>query len=147
MGMHFRAAELFFCCDLTRCGFQQGRTGEECFAATFDGDHIIRKARHISAASGGRPMQDANHRQALLAESRKIGEQRAAGNKPFDGVIHKVAAGAFNEMDERQVLLQRNLLRAFQSITAGDGHGASLDAAVIGDNDAAHAVDKTNRPT
>ena len=80
----------------------------------------------------------------LRRKPREVGEQAAAGDETLDPVVEQVAAGAFDQVHEGQLLLERDLLRATQAIAAALRHRAGLDAAVVDDDDAAHAADEAD---
>ena len=143
-GVHFGAAQLLLGGDLPGGGLEQRRPGEEGAAVALHRDHVVAEARHVGAARGGGAVQDGDHGDARLAQFRQVAEQCPALGKTLHRVVQQVAAGAFHQVHERQLLLQRNHLRPLQSVAPGGGQGARLYTAVIHHHHAAHPADKAD---
>jgi hypothetical protein len=60
-------------------------------------------------------------------------------HEPLDAIAHQVGAGAFDEVDERQLVLQRQLLHAQDLVQAHRLDGAGFDARIAGHDHAADA--------
>ncbi len=65
-------------------------------------------------------------------------------HKPFNPVTHQVGAGAFHQMNERQLVLQRDLLHAQNLLQPHGLDGARFNTRVAGHHHAAHTFDKTD---
>jgi hypothetical protein len=81
-----------------------------------------------------------DHRNARGRQPREVAEQRAAVHEGLHAVAHQVGAGAFHQVQEGQLLLQRDLLHAQDLLQAHGLDRARLDARIAGHHHAAHAA-------
>ena len=128
------AAERLVGRDLAGRRLQQRRPGEEGAGAAAHHDHVVGEAGHVGAARGRRAVHDRDHRQPGGREPRQVAEQRAAANELLDAVLEQVRAGRLDQVDERQPVLERDLLRAQQLLEALRLERAGVDAGVVGDD-------------
>ncbi|MCY1510566.1 hypothetical protein D9M68_449480 [compost metagenome] len=139
--VHLGAAQFLFRRDFTRCSLEQRRPGQEGTGAAAHHDHDIRQPRHIGAACRARTMLYRDDWDARCRQPRQIAEQGPAAHKTFHAIAHEVGPRAFHQIDEGQLVLQRNLLGSPGFLSAHGLHGAGIDARVIGHHHAAHAAD------
>ena len=137
--VHVGAAELFRGHDFADRRLHQRRAAEEDRALVLHDHGFVRHRRHIGAAGGagahhGRDLRNAGRRHLRLvvedaAEVLAIGE---------DLVLQRQErAAGIDQIDARQMVVARDLLRP-QMLLHGDGIiGAALDGGVVGDD---HAV-------
>ena len=128
MGVHHGAAELFVGRDLAGRGFQQRRPGEERLGAAAHHDDVVGQARHIGAARRRRAVHHGDHRNAGGGELRQIVEDRAAVDEALDAVVQQVRAGGFDQVHERELVGERELLRAQQLLAPHVLDRAGVDA-------------------
>ncbi len=86
-------------------------------------------------------MHHADHRNARRRQPRQPVETAAAVDEGLHPIRQQVGTGRFDQVDERQLLLQRNGLRALELLDAHRLHGAGVDARVVHDDHRAHAAD------
>jgi len=77
-------------------------------------------------------------------EPREIAKDVAAADKILDAVAQQIGAGAFDELDVRQLVLQRQLLHAQRLVEAVRLQRAGIDAGIIGADHAADARDEAD---
>ncbi len=142
--MHLGAAELFLGRDLAGRGLQQRRPGEEGAGAAADHDDVVGQAGLIGAARGGRTVRDGDDRQAGRREPREVAKDVAAADKILDAVAQQIGAGAFDELDVRQLVLQRELLHPQRLVEAVRLQRAGIDAGIVGADHAADARDEAD---
>src|SRR5690606_22604932 len=73
-------------------------------------------------------------------DARLVGETARAFHEDVGGVV-EVGATGFGQGHDRQLVLHGHLLHAQGLLQAGGGNGAALDGAVVGQHQAAHALD------
>ena len=141
MRVHHRAAQFLVGRDFAGGGFQQRRAGEEGFGAAAHHDHVVGEPRHVGTACGGRPVHHRHHRQSSRRELREVAENRAAVDEALDAVLEQVGAGRFDQVHERQFVLEGEVLRAQQLLAAHVLDRAGVDTRVARHHHRAHAGD------
>ena len=136
--MGFGAADLVLGAVLADGGLDQRRAGQKDVGASAHQDHVIRQARQVGAAGGGRAMHDGDLRQAGGRHARLVGETASALDEDL-ALVHQIRAAALDQIDQRQLVLARDLLRAQRLAQAHRRDGAALDRAVAGRDQAALA--------
>ena len=119
-------------------------TAKRCHAVVADADDIVGHARHIGPAGGGRAVQHDHRRNARGAQPSEIAEQHAAIGPELDLIFHQVGASAFDQMDEWQLEILRDFLRALARIPATGSCCTGADTTVIDPDHAAYALDKAD---
>ena len=76
------------------------------------------QAGHVGAAGGRRAVHDADHRQPGGRQPGEVAERAAAVDELLDPVVQQVGAGRFDQVHERQLVLERDRLRALQLLEA-----------------------------
>ena len=151
--MDVGAAELLGGDLLTGGGFHERRAAEKDRAGVLDDDRFVGHGRHIGAAGGARAHDRGDLRNAFRRHARLVEEDPAeviAVGKDLGLQRQKRAAGV-HEVDARQAVLQRDLLRADVLPHRDRVVGAALDGRVVGDDhdiasrDAADARDDAGR--
>ncbi len=84
-------------------------------------------------------MHHRDHRQARRRQAREIVEQAAAGDEALDLVGEQIGAARFDELHERQLVLERDFLAAHDLAPAERAQGARAYARIVRDHHAAHA--------
>ena len=144
--MHVGAAELLGGHHLADRGLHQRRPAEEDGALVLHDDGFVRHRRHIGAAGGARAhhrrdLRDAGGRHLRLVVE-DAAEMLAIGK---DLVLQRQeGAAGIDQIDARQMVVARDLLRAQVLLHRDRIIGAALDGGVVGDDDAvapAHAAD------
>ena len=141
MRVHHGAAEFLVGRDLAGRGLEQRRPGEKRLGAAAHHDDVVGEARHVGAARRGRAVHHGDDRQPGRRQLRQIVEDRAAVDEALDAIAQQVRAGGFDQMHERQLVLERELLRAQELLAAHVLDRAGVDAGVARDHHAAHARD------
>ena len=136
--VHLGAAQLFVGGDLAGRGLEQGRAGEEHLGLAAHHHHVVGQARLVGTAGGGGTMHHGDLRQAHGRHARLVGEAARAFDEDVSGVV-EVGATALGQGDHRQFVLHGDLLQAQGFLQSGGRDGATLDRAVVGDHQAAHA--------
>jgi hypothetical protein len=139
--VHVGAAERLVGRDLAGRRLQERRPGEERAGAAADHDDVVAEPGHVRAARGRRAVHDADHRQPGGRQPREIAEERAAADELLDAVLEQVRSRRFDQVHERQLVVERDLLRAQQLLEALRLQRAGVDAGVVGDDEDAHARD------
>jgi hypothetical protein len=145
-GVQGTAAELFGGDLLAGGGLDQGRAAEEDRALVGDDDRLIGHGRNVGAAGGtgaedGGQLRDPSGRERGLvvedaAEVLTVGEHIV--------LVGQVRAAGVDEIDAREVVLLRDLLRP-EVLLHGHGIvGAALDGGVVGHDDAFAAGDSAD---
>ncbi len=124
-------------------GLHQRRTGEEDRALILDDDGLVRHRRHVGAARGARAH---HHRDLGDARGRHVGlvvEDAAEMVAVREHLVlaRQVRAAGIHQVDARQPVLERNLLRAQVLLHREREIGAALHRGVVGDHHAAPAAD------
>ena len=139
--MHLGAAQFLLGGDLAGSGHQQRRAGQEGARAVAHHDHHVAQARHVGATRRARAVLHGHHRDAGRRQPRQVAKQRTAVYKAFDAVAHQVGAGALDQVDEGQLVQQRDLLHPQDLVQSHGLDRTGLDARVAGHHHAAHAAD------
>ena len=142
-GMHVGAAQFLGRHDLADRGLHQRRTGQEDRALLAHDDGLVAHRRHIGAARGARThdtgdLRDAHRRHIGLvvedaAEVVLVGKHL--------GPLRQVGAARIDQIDARQAVLDRDLLRPEMLLHRHRIVGAALDRGVVADDHAFDAAD------
>ena len=134
--VHVGAAELFGRHFLAGRGLHERRAAQEDRAGALDDDRLVGHRRHVRAAGRARTHDDGDLRNALGRHARLVEEDPAevlAIGKDLGLQRQKGAAGV-DEVDARQAILERDLLRAEVFLDRDRVVGAALDRGVVGDD-------------
>ncbi len=142
--MHLRAAEFLLGRDLAGRRLEQRRPGQKSPGAAAHHHDIVGEARLIGAARRGRPVRDGQHRQPCRRHAGEIAECGAAADEILDAITQEVRACAFDELNERQIVLDRDLLHAQDLVEAHRLQRARVDPGVAGADHATDARDKAD---
>ena len=137
--MHVGAAELFGGHHLADRGLHQRRAAEEDGALVLHDHGLVRHRRHIGAAGGAGAEHRRDLRNARRRHLRLVVEDAAEVLAVREDLVlqRQERAAGIDQIDARQMVVARDLLRA-QVLLHGDGIvGAALDGGVVGDD---HAV-------
>ena len=136
--VHVGAAEILRRDHLAGRRLHQRRPAEEDRALVAHDDGLVRHRRHVGAAGGAgahdhRDLRDARRRQRrLIVED--AAEMLAVGKDL--GLVRQVGAAGIDEIDARQPVLARDLLRAQMLLHRHRIIGAALDRGVVADDHA-----------
>ncbi len=141
--MHVAAAELLGGDLLARRGLHQRRAAEEDRALLAHDHGLVAHRRHVGAARGAGAHDRADLRDPARGHRRLVEEDAAevlaVGE---DLVLHRQErAAGVDEVDARQPVVQRDLLRPQVLLDRHGVVGAALDGRVVGDDHAAAALD------
>ena len=144
--VHVGAAELFGGDDLARRRLHERRPAEKDRAGPRDDDRFVRHRRNVRAARRARThhrgdLRNAGRRHAGLVV--KDAAEVIAVGKHLRLQRQKRAARV-DEIDARQMVLRRDLLRAQVFLDRHRIVGAALDGGVVGDDRAGRAVDRSD---
>ena len=139
--MHQRAAELFFRCDFTGRRLEQRRAREEGARAVAHHHDEIGHAGHVGPAGGGAAMHDRQHGNARGRQPRETGVMRTAENEVLDAIAQQVGARGLDQVQERQAVLERQLLRPLEFFQPHGLQCAGLDAGIVDHDHAARTAD------
>ena len=131
--MHVGAAEVFGRHHLAGRGLHQRRAAEEDRALLAHDDRLVRHRRHIGAARRARAHHAGDLRNAERGQRRLIVEDAAevlAVGKHL-GPLRQVGAAGVDQIDARQPVLARDLLRAQMLLHRHRVVGAALDGGVV----------------
>ena len=151
--MHVGAAQLLGRHDLAGRRLHQRRAAEEDRSLVLDDDRLVGHRRHVGAAGRARAHDHGDLRNALRRHRRLVVEDAAeviAVGKHVD-LVRQVGAAGIDEIDARQVVLARDVLRAQVLLHRQRIVGAALDRRVVADDhafaagDAADAGDDAGR--
>ena len=137
-GMQITAAKVFSTDFLTRCRFHQRRASQEDRALVSHNHCLVRHGRNISAASRAASHDAGNLRNALCAHIRLIEEdapEMLLVGKHL-GLMGEVRAAAIDQIDARQAVLLRNLLRAQVLLHRHRKVSAALHRRIVADDHA-----------
>ena len=142
-GMDLRAAEVLRRDLLAGRGLHQRRAAEEDRAGALHDHGLVAHRRHVRAAGGRRAHDERDLRDARRRHPGLVVEDppEVLPIREDVGLQRQERAAAVDEVDARQPVLERDLLRAQVLL---DGHrvvGAALDRRVVGDDDAGRALD------
>ena len=141
--VHVAAAERLVVDVLADGGFDERRPGEIDRALLLDDDRFVAHRRHVGAAGRARAHDDRDLRDAARRELRLVVEDSPeviAVRK--DLVLHRQErAAGVDEIDARQAILERDLLRAQVLLHRQRVIGAAFDGRVVRDD---HAADAAN---
>ena len=127
--------------------FHQRRPGKKDAGAATHQHHVVRQARQVGAAGRAGAVHHRDLRHPGCRHAGLVGKAAA----PFDknlGLVHQVGPTAFHQVDDWQLVLQRNLLGAQGFFQAHGRHRAAFDRTVIGRYQAAptgHHANANNR--
>ena len=141
--MHVRAAEILRRHHLAGRRLHQRRPAEKDRALLAHDDGLVRHRRHIGAARRARAHHDGDLRNAQRRHRRLIVEDAAemlAVGKDL-GLVRQVRAAGIDQIDARQPVLARDLLRAQMLLHRHRIIGAALDRRVVADDHAFAALD------
>ena len=132
-------------------GLHERRTAEEDGAGAVDDDRFVRHRRDVGAARGARAHDDRNLRDALRRHPRLVVEDAAEVLAVGEdlGLQRQEGAARVDEVDARQAVVERDLLRPEVLLDRERIVGAALDRRIVGDDedvaprDAADAGDET----
>ena len=137
------AAEILGAHHLAGRGLHQRRAAEKDGALVLDDDGLVRHRRHVGAAGGARAHHHGDLRDAQRRQRRLIVEDAAemlAVGKHF-GLVRQVGAAGIDQIDARQPVLARDLLRAQMLLHRHREIGAALDGGVVAHHHAFAALD------
>jgi hypothetical protein len=145
-GMHVRAAQFLGGDDLSDRGLHQRRAAEKDRALVLDDHGFIGHRRHIGAAGGagaeyGRDLRDAGGRHLRLIVEDAAEMVTVGKNLVLQG--QECAAG-IHQIDARQMVVARDLLRPQVFLHRHRIIGAAFDGGVIGDNGAGAAAHRAD---
>ena len=92
-----------------------------------------------------RSMHNADHRQPGSRQTREVVETFAAEDEVLDAILEQVRAGRFDQMHERQLVLQRDVLRTLEFFQPERLQRAGVDAGVVGKHETACASDVSDQ--
>ena len=141
--VHLGAAELFGGHHLADRRLHQRRTAEEDRALVLHDHRLVRHRRHIGAAGGAGAEHRRDLRNAHRRHLRLVVEDAAEVLAVREDLVlqRQERAAGIDQIDARQMVVARDLLRP-QVLLHGDGIvGAALDGGVVGDDDAVAAAD------
>ena len=144
--MDVGAAELLGAHDLAGRRLHERRAGEEDRALLANDDRLVRHRRHVRAARRARAHDDGDLRDAFRRHRRLVVEDAAevVAVREDVGLVRQVRAARIDEIDARQPVLARDLLRAQVLLHRHRVVGAALDRRVVADDHAfaaGHAAD------
>ena len=129
----------------------EGRPAEKDGARAFDDDRLVGHRRHVGAAGRARAQDHGDLRYARRRQPGLV-EEDASEVLPvreYLGLHRKKGAAGIDQIDARQPVLERDLLRS-QVLLDGDGKvGAPFDGGIVGHHHhlaAAHAPDARDEP-
>ena len=138
------AAELLLGRDLAGRRHQQRRPGQEGARAVAHHHDVVGQAGLVGAARRRRAVRDGDDRQPGGRQAGQVAEQVAAADEVLDPVLHQVRAGALDQLHERQLVLERDLLDAQLLVEPHRLQRAGLDARIGRGHHAAHAGDEAD---
>ena len=144
--MQLAAAELLGGDDLADRGLHERRAAEEDRALVADDHGLVAHRGHVRAAGGARAEHGGDLRDALGRHPRLVEEDApevvAVGE---DLVLHRQErAAGVDEVDARQPVLERDLLRAQVLLDRQRVVGAALDGRVVADDHHVAAVHESD---
>ena len=151
--VHIGAAQFFGGHFLAGRGLHERRAAEKDRSGVLDDDRFVGHRRHIGAAGRARAHHHGDLRNALRRHARLVEEDAAEVLAIGEdlGLQRQERAARIDEVDARQAVLQRDLLRAQVLLDRDRVVGAALDRRVVGDDqhvaarDAADAGDDAGR--
>ncbi len=137
------AAEVLGADDLADRRLHERRAGQEDRALVLDDDRLVAHRRHVGAARRARAHHDRDLGDALRAHVGLVEEDAAEVLAVREHVVlvRQVRAAAVDQVDARQPVLQRDLLRAQVLLHRHRVVGAALHGRVVADDDALDARD------
>ena len=131
--MHVRAAEILGRDHLAGRGLHQRRAAEEDRALLAHDDRLVRHRRHVGAARRARAHHAGDLRDAERGQRRLIVEDAAEvlAVREHLGPLRQVGAAGVDQIDARQPVLARDLLRAQVLLHRHGIVGAALDGGVV----------------
>ena len=142
--VHVGAAEFFRGDDLAGRGLHERRAAQEDRAVARDDHRLVRHRRHVRTAGRARAHDRGDLRDALARHARLIVEDASEVIAVGEDVrLHRQErAAGVDEIDARQVVLLRDLLRAQMLANGQRVVGAALDGRVVRDDHAVAALDR-----
>jgi hypothetical protein len=136
--VHVGAAEVFGRDDLASGGAHQRRTAEEDRAVALDDDALVAHRRHVGAAGRARAEHHRDLRDARSRHLRLVVEDAAEVVAVGEhlGLQRQERAARVDQVDARQAVLERDLLRAHVLLHRHREVGAALHRGVVGDDHA-----------
>ncbi len=130
-------------------GLHQGRTAEKDGALVPDDDRLVAHRRHVGAAGGARPHHHGHLRNTLGGHVRLVEEDAAEVLAIGKHVVlvRQIGPARVHQVDARQAILLRDLLRAQVLLHRHRIVGAPLDGGIVRHHDAlasAHPPDAGN---
>ena len=144
--VHVAAAERLGVDDLAGGGLHQRRTAEEDGALLAHDDRLVAHGRHVGAARGARTHHHRELRDAARRHLRLVVEDPSEVLAIGEHVVlaRQERAARIDQVDARQPVLERDVLRAQVLLDRDRVVGAALHRGVVADDhalDAAHAAD------
>ena len=141
--VHVAAAELLGADDLADRRLHQRRPAEEDRALVLDDDRLVAHRRHVGAARRARAHDDGDLGDPLRAHVGLVEEDPAEVLAIGEDLVlaRQERAAGVDEVEARQAVLQRDLLRAQVLLHRHRVVGAALHRRVVGDDHAFLAVD------
>ena len=136
--MQVAAAEVLGGDDLAGGGLHQRRATQEDGALVAHDDGLVAHRRDVGAAGGARAEHRGDLRNALGAHGRLVVEDAAEMFPVREHLVlaRQERAAGVDEVDARQPVLQRDLLRAQMLLDRDRVVGAAFDRRVVGDDHA-----------
>ena len=134
--VHVAATELLGADDLADRGLHQRRTAEKDRALVLDDDRLVAHRRHVGAARRARAHHDRDLGDALRAHVGLVEEDAAEVFAVGKDVVlaRQEGAARVDQVDARQPVLHRDLLRAQVLLHRHRIVGAALHRRVVGDD-------------
>ncbi len=144
--MQIAAAEVLRADRLAGRRLHQRRAAEEDRALLFDDDGFVRHRRDIGAARGARSHDDSDLGDPVRRHAGLVEEDPAEmlAVREHLRLMRQIGAAGVDQIDARQMVFGRDLLRAQMLL---DGHGiigAALDGRIIGDDHRLAAMDQAD---
>ncbi len=118
----------------------QRRPTEEHLGTLLDHHRVVAHRRHIRSAGGGVAEDDGEGGDALLRQLGEIAEPLAAGDEDL-GLIGQVGAARFDQVDQGEAVLHRNVLGAQRLRQRVAVRRPCLAGRIVGGDDALDAGD------
>ena len=142
-GVHVGAAQLLGAHLLAGRGFHQRRPAEKDRALLLDDDRLVGHRRHVGAARGARAHDHGDLRDARGRHGRLVVEDPPEVVAVGEHLVlaRQIGAAGIDQIDARQPVLPRDVLRAQVLLDRDRVVGAALDRGVVGDDHALAAHD------
>ena len=143
-GVHFGRSQFPVIGNLAGGRTHQRRPAKRGHAIALDAHDVIAEAGLVGAAGRRKPMQHGQRRDARSTQQRPTIIETAAVRPGLDGILQQVGAGTFDQVDERQLVLQRDVERTDDLRNTRGRDCAGIDATVVCHDEAAHAADEAD---